>query len=101
MTRGENANPTLETLRSLARAFGTSIAEIVGDDSPGTRSALPRIADSLHRFIKGRTKLGDDLSEAEIRSLSLIGSHLGTPETDDWFGLLWAIRHAVPGKARE
>src|SRR5262249_24683659 len=29
MTRAEHANPSLETLRSLAGAFGTTIAEIV------------------------------------------------------------------------
>jgi transcriptional regulator with XRE-family HTH domain len=97
LVRGQEANPSLETLRALARAFGTTVADLLGDEPVVAKKTMTRaLSPSLDAFVKRRAKAGEPLTEEEILMLSQVELRGRQPDTDqDWAGVLWAIRSAT------
>jgi transcriptional regulator with XRE-family HTH domain len=94
LVRGEQPNPSLETLRALARAFDTTVADLIGE--PVEAKAVVQMPKSLETFLRRRAREGRAVSEEEVQILSAMELRGQHPKTDeDWAGLLWAIQRAI------
>jgi transcriptional regulator with XRE-family HTH domain len=98
LERRSGVNPTLDTLTTLATAFGCSVAELVGND--GTQATAP--PPSLARFVRSgefqrevkrlaeRTKTSESDIEHRLIDFLAVAPRRSTGDltSDDWRRLL-------------
>lgn len=94
--RSPTARPSAATLFAIARALGTTVAELFeGKDPEGRRAAAIEISDSLREFCEEA-----ELPPVDIEMLAGIRYRGASPRTkEDWRFLYESIRRSV-GKRR-
>ena len=94
--RSPTARPSAATLFAIARALGTTVAELFeGKESESQRAAAVEISDSLREFVEEA-----ELPPVDIKMLAGIRYRGASPRTkEDWRFLYESIRRSV-GKRR-
>ncbi len=94
--RSPTARPSAATLFAIARALGTTVAELFeGKESESQRAAAVEISDSLREFVEEA-----ELPPVDIEMLAGIRYRGASPRTkEDWRFLYESIRRSV-GKRR-
>lgn len=89
---GLATRPSAQTLFKLARALGTSMAELLGEQ-PVETAAMEEIPEALREFARQV-----QLPEADVRMLAGIRYRGRTPRTvDDWRFIYESIRRSTEG----
>ena len=90
---GRAKRPSANTLYEIARALGTSVADLLGREASVGQTELSNMPDSLREFVEK-----EDLPEEDVRMLALISFRGEQPKTkDDWKFLYESIKRSIRG----
>jgi transcriptional regulator with XRE-family HTH domain len=91
---GVATRPSAQTLFKLARALGTSMAELLGEQTSETALNMEELPEALREFA-GEA----NLPEADLRMLAGIRYRGRAPRTkDDWRFVYESIRRSTEGR---
>lgn len=82
----ESPNPSLETLQKIAKALGTTLAELLSTQGVRTKRALPeRVDPELEEMISGLRKEKGPVNQAALDALYVLQERTGSPKSAaDW-----------------
>ena len=90
---GKAKRPSANTLYEIARALGTSVADLLGKEVSVGQTEPSNIPDSLREFAKE-----EDIPEEDVQMLAPISFRGEQPKTkDDWKFLYESIRRSIRG----
>lgn len=90
---GKAKRPSAHTLYEIARALGTSVADLLGKEEAASQTVPVNIPDSLHEFAEEQ-----HLPEEDIRTLAAISFRGEQPKTkEDWEFLYQSIKRSTRG----
>ncbi|HXH23185.1 MAG TPA: helix-turn-helix transcriptional regulator [Dehalococcoidia bacterium] len=91
---GAATRPSAQTLFKLAKALGTSMAELLGEQTSETAPDIEEMPASLREFAREA-----NLPEADLRMLAGIRYRGRAPRTkDDWRFVYESIRRSTEGR---
>ena len=95
---GEMDNPSLDILHKIATALECTIADLVGDPKVTLKHGPTEIPESLQKFARHKRKVGEPLTEDDLKNLARTEFRGKRPETiDDWAYLYEFLKRTFHG----
>ena len=91
--KGEAKRPSAQTLYTIAKALGTSVADLLGKENEAVHRRSTRMPDSLREFAEE-----ENLLEKDVKMLASINFRGKQPKTkEDWAFLYQSVKRSVRG----
>lgn len=96
LERGSKANPSIEILQKIARAFGVPASELLGEQPAEPAVAESALPAGLREFLRDAEKAGAPVPPEDVAMLQQIRHRGRRPRTSaDWALLYDFIRRLV------